>query len=124
MNAFSLMYVFARLTMFVVYVGMLVFALTRAKHHPRKAALVAVAALVMLLSMGIVTVVPIFLGRMAGPESLVNAMGVMSLLATAANGIALCLLTWAALGESTVNRYEDVPVAQRPFPEPPRRNLN
>ncbi len=112
MNAFSLMFFFARLTMFVVYAGMLVFALTRAKRNPRGAALVAIAALVMLLSMGVVTVVPMLLARVAGPESMANAMGVMSLLATAANAFGLCLLTWAALGESTVDHAQNRRVSE------------
>jgi hypothetical protein len=114
-NQLPLLYLIAPFLHFMVYLGMLVIALTRAGRNPRGSAFVAAASIIMLIGLGISSFAPLVLGRLLRPENIVVYMGGVYLFSTVLSCLGLILLTAAALGERT-------PSEQRPFSTPPSRD--
>lgn len=113
-NQLPLLYLIAPFLHFMVYLGMLIIALTRAGRNPRGSAFVAAASIIMLIGLGISSFAPLVLGRLLRPENIVVSMGGVYLFSSVLSCLGLILLTAAALGERTPS--------ERPFSTPPSRD--
>jgi hypothetical protein len=124
MNAPIVLFSVSRVLLLVVYVGMLAFALARAKRTPWASSLVVAAALLMLVAMATSFGAQILLTNLVEPESMVIGMGLISLAATMCSCLGLCLLTLAALGEPPASRQQqhELGAPERFDSAPPRRD--
>jgi hypothetical protein len=124
MNAPIILFSLSRIALLLVYVGMLAFALARAKRTPWASSLVVAAALLMLVALATSFGAQMLLTHLVEPESMVIGMGLVSLATTMCSCLGLCLLTLAALGEppSARQRQHELGAPERFDSAPPRRN--